>query len=90
MAKTTSELRETIIKLHLSGHKANFIAKMLPKTVGRSSIFRIINNFKSSGSTKDKPKRRKSQFTEEMSQFIEEVYATNRCEFVFQYYVISN
>ena len=78
MAKISSELRETIIQLHLSGHKANFIAQMLPKTVERSSIFRIIKSFKTTGSTKDKKRQRKSQFTEEMSQFVEAVYATNR------------
>ena len=81
MGKLSPELRKTIVELNKKGHKPKSIVKLLPERVSEISVYKLLQKYKATGSTKDIKIRRVTKITPEISDFIEEIYRKNRYHF---------
>ena len=76
--KISYDLRQTIIDLNENGHRPSAIVKMLPESVDRATVYRIIRNYKLHGTIKDKKRKKSRKFTAEMGRFVDDIYEKDR------------
>ena len=78
MGRISEEARETIVQLHKKGHKPRDICKLICDDIDPSSVYRLLEKVKSTGSVKDRRKTKISKINSEMAAVIHEIYSEDR------------